>query len=46
MIYNVGGHMFNLDISEDTYLRLKREGYVFEYAEKMLTIRGGVRIDI
>lgn len=32
--------MFNLDISEDTYLRLKREGYVFEYAEKMLTIRG------
>ena len=32
--------MFNLAISEDAYLKLKKEGYVFEYAEKRLTIRG------
>lgn len=32
--------MFNVTISEDTYSRLKKKGYVFEYAEKMLTIRG------
>lgn len=29
--------MFNLAISEDAYLKLKKEGYVFEYAEKRLT---------
>ncbi len=32
--------MLNLTISEDVYLRLKKVGYVFEYGEKKLTIRG------
>ena len=32
--------MFNVTISEDAYLKLKKEGFVFEYAEKRVTIRG------